>query len=64
MAQFQHITIEDDGRLLAEADIETHPDLVEAWLRVESGHIPPGATSRLVDAVLARRTSIQAPLWR
>jgi len=52
MGRFQHITIEDDGRLLAQADIESHPDLVQARLRVEAGHIPPGAKSRLVDAVL------------
>jgi hypothetical protein len=52
MSTVQHIAIEDDGRLLAEAVVETQPDLVKAQLRVESGHIPPGATSRLVDAVL------------
>ena len=52
MSNFQHIVIEDDGRLLAEAVVESHPDLVEAMLRVEAGHIAPGATSRLVDAVL------------
>jgi len=52
MSNFQHIVIEDDGRLLAEALVESHSDLVEAMLRVESGHIAPGTTSRLVDAVL------------
>src|SRR4051794_35498244 len=52
MSKFQHIVIEDDGRLLAEAVVESHPDLVEAMLRVEAGHIAPGTTSRLVDAVL------------
>jgi hypothetical protein len=57
MSNFQHIFIEDDGRLLAEAVVQSHPDparpdLVEAMLRVEAGPIPSGATSRLVDAVL------------
>jgi len=52
MSNIQHITIKDDGRLLAEAVIQSHPDLVDAQLRVEAGHIPPGARSQLVDAVL------------
>ena len=52
MSNFQHIAIEDDGRQLAEAEVESHSDLFEARLRVEAGPIPPGATSRLVDAVL------------
>ena|SRR6478752_1534602 len=52
MSNFQHIVIEDEGRLLAEAVVESHPDLVEAMLRVEAGHIAPGTTSRLVDAVI------------
>src|SRR3954467_12167870 len=52
MSKFQHIVIEDDGRLLAEAVVESRPDLVEAMLRVEAGHIAPGTTSRLVDAVI------------
>lgn len=52
MSNFQHIVIEDDGRLLAEATVEAHPHLVEAWLRVEAAPTPPGASSRLVDAVL------------
>jgi hypothetical protein len=52
MSNCQHIVIEDDGRLLAEAVVESHPGLVDAMLRVESGHIAPGTTARLVDAVL------------
>jgi hypothetical protein len=52
MSNIQHITIEDDGRLLAEAVVQSHPDLVDAQLRVEAGHIPPGTRSQLVDAVL------------
>jgi hypothetical protein len=52
MSNVQHITIEDNGQLLAEAVIKSHPDLVDAQLRVEAGHMPPGARSQLVDAVL------------
>jgi len=52
MSNVQHITIEDNGHLLAEAFVKSHPDLVDAQLRVEAGHIPPGARSQLVDAVL------------
>lgn len=52
MSNVQHITIEDNGHLLAEAFIQSHPDLVDAQLRVETGHIQPGARSQLVDAVL------------
>jgi hypothetical protein len=52
MSNIQHITIEDDGRLLAEAVVQSHPDLVDAQLRVEAGQIPPGTRSQLVDAVL------------
>jgi hypothetical protein len=52
MSSLQHIVIEDDGRILAEAVVKSHPDLVEAMLRVEAGHIAPGTSSRLVDAVI------------
>ena len=52
-SNFQHITIEDDGRVLAEADVRAEPDVVRASLRVEAGHLPPGTRARLVDAVLA-----------
>src|SRR5215211_1631472 len=52
MSNIQHITIEKDGHLLAEAVVQSHPDLIDAQLRVEAGHIPPGARSQLVDAVL------------
>ena len=58
MSKLQHVVIEDRGRLLAEAVVAVHPDLVEAWLRVEAAPTPPGATSRLVDAVLDQ---IQVP---
>ena len=48
----QHITIFDDGRLLAEAAVQSGPDVIQAQLRVESGHLPPGIRTQLVDAVL------------
>ena len=51
-SNFQHITIEDDGRVLAEADVRAEPDVVRAALRVEARHLPPGTRARLVDAVL------------
>ena len=52
MSNVQHITIEDNGHLLAEAVIQSHSDLVNAYLRVEAGHMPPGTRSQLVDAIL------------
>ncbi len=48
----RHITIEDDGRLLAEADVSSQAGVVRAALRVEAGHLPTGTRARLVDAVL------------
>jgi hypothetical protein len=48
------IKIEDDGRLLALADVEA-PDeegVAHSALHVESGHLPGGTRTRLVDAVL------------
>ena len=44
-SNFQHITIEDDGRVLAEAGVRAEPDVVRAALRVEAGHLPPGTRS-------------------
>ena len=52
-ANYAHITVEDHGRLVAEADVRAEEDLVRAQLRVEAGHVPPGARTELVDAVLA-----------
>jgi hypothetical protein len=57
-ANIQHITIEDDGRLLAEADVRSEPDVIRAALRVEAGHLPARTRARLVDAVL---DTLQAP---
>jgi hypothetical protein len=52
VSNFQHITIFDSGRLLAEADVHADGDLISAQLRVEAGHLPPGTRTQLVDAVL------------
>jgi hypothetical protein len=48
------IEIEDDGRLLAVADVEPPDDhgVAHSALHVESGHLPGGTRTRLVDAVL------------
>ena len=49
------ILIETDGRTLATAEL--HPTgtagVVHTDMHVESGHLPAGTRSRLVDAVLA-----------
>ena len=61
---------DDDGRRLAAAEIDL-PDTstVRASMHVEAGHIPPGARTRLVDAVLdtpevaaRRRVEVSLPL--
>ena len=52
MSDAQHITIDDDGRLLAEADVRATKQAVQAAFRVEAGHLPPGTRTKLVDAVL------------
>jgi len=48
------ISVDDeDGRHVAAADIEVvDPSEVRASLHVESGHLPVGTRTRLVDAVL------------
>ena len=48
------ISVDDeDGRHVAAADIEVMaPSEVRASLHVESGHLPVGTRTRLVDAVL------------
>jgi hypothetical protein len=48
------IQIEDGGRLLAVADVEPPDDegVAHSALHVESGHLPGGTRTRLVDAVL------------
>jgi hypothetical protein len=52
VSDFRHITIFDAGQLLAEADVHFDSDLIAAQLRVESGHLPPGTRTQLVDAIL------------
>jgi hypothetical protein len=48
------VSIQDDGRTLAEADIHPseEPGVVRSALHVESGQLPVGTRARLVDAVL------------
>ena len=48
------IRVEADGRLLALADVHPsdEPGVVQSDLHVESGHLPEGTRTRLVDAVL------------
>src|SRR5688500_13392448 len=48
------IQIEADGRTLASAEVHPtdEPGLVHSDMHVESGHVPTGTGTRLVDAVL------------
>ena len=48
------VKVEVDGRVAAMAELrETDdPAIVRSALHVESGHLPPGTRSKLVDAVL------------
>jgi hypothetical protein len=48
------IQIEADGRTVATAEVHPtdKPGVVHSDLHVESGHLPGGTRSRLVDAVL------------
>jgi hypothetical protein len=50
----QTILIEQDGRMLASAEVHPtdQPGVVHSDLHVESGHLPGGTRTRLVDAVL------------
>jgi hypothetical protein len=49
----RHVAIDIDGRCLAMADVErVAAGTAKASLHVESGHLPVGTCSRLVDAVL------------
>ena len=50
----RYLTLTDDGQVLAEATIRsaTHRSSVHADLHVESGHLPVGTRTRVVDAVL------------
>jgi hypothetical protein len=57
MSDAQHITIDDNGRLLAEADVRATDQAVQAELRVEAGHLPTGTRTKLIDAVLDLATA-------
>ena len=57
MSQYQHITIEDDGRLVAEAHVRSSRAAVDARLRLEPGRLPSGTGTKLVDAVLDLSTA-------
>lgn len=47
------VRVETDGRVLAEADVRPteEPGVVASAMHVESGHLPVGTGTRLVDAV-------------
>ena len=52
-ARLQIALNDDDGKLVAAADIElVDPSVARASLHLESGHLPAGTRARLVDAVL------------
>ena len=50
----QTILIEEEGRTLASAEVHPtdKPGVVHSDMHVESGHLPGGTRTRLVDAVL------------
>jgi hypothetical protein len=50
----QTIQIDKDGRTVATAEVRAtdEPGVVHSYLHVESGQLPGGTRSRLVDAVL------------
>jgi hypothetical protein len=60
--QQQHITIIHEGRAVATADLDssTDTDTVSASMHVESGHLPTGTRTQLVDAVVDRASALQA----
>jgi hypothetical protein len=58
------VQVETDGRVLAEADIHRTgvPGVVVSAMHVESGHLPIGTGTRLVDAVLEQALLDEAEL--
>ena len=48
------VHIEVDGHMAASAEVSStdDPNVVRCAMHVESGHLPPGAQARLVDAVI------------
>ncbi len=51
----RHVEVTGEGRVLASAEVLAWPDpqAAVAVLHIESGHLPAGTRTRLVDAVLA-----------
>jgi hypothetical protein len=50
-----HVEVTDEGRRVADAGIGTSPGLdatAHVDFHAESGHLPPGTRSKLVDAVM------------
>ena len=58
----QHITIDHEGRAVATADLESSTDAatISASMHVESGHLPTGTRTELVDAVVDRASALRA----
>lgn len=58
------VRVETDGRVLAEADIRRtgEPGIVVSTMHVESGHLPVGTGTRLVDAVIEQALLGEAEL--
>jgi len=50
----QHLTVEEDGQIVAEADLRTGPEqsVLHAELHAAPGHHRPGTHADLVDAVV------------
>ena len=50
----RHVELAEDGEVVALADVEPIGDrgVIRAWLHAQSGHLPTGTRTRLVDAVL------------
>ncbi|MGR6966547.1 hypothetical protein ACU610_18980 [Geodermatophilus sp. URMC 61] len=58
------VRVQADGRVLAEAEIRRTevPGVVASAMHVESGHLPVGTGTRLVDAVLEQARLGEAEL--
>jgi hypothetical protein len=55
MSDVEHLTVEEDGRVLADATVSP-PDgnnRTRAQVHVAAGHLPPGTRRKLVDALQA-----------
>ena len=58
-ANYHTIELVDHGHVVAAAEIEPadDPRVVRASFHIEAGHVPVGARTRLVDAVLDQQES-------